>query len=409
MSLFGRLTRGRFGRLLLPAVILQSVLIGGGYATGREIVAYGARFGGRGWIAVLGIFLGFTLTAFFTFEVARRFRSYEYKSFIRHLIGPAWPAFDLLYVVMALVIIAVMASAAAHILEETLGVPSLAGTATVVVIVGVLSYHGASVIDAFKSAGTALLYLAYLTFSGLVLAARHGALSDVFAGGNAGGAIGGTAATLAGGAADTAATAVDPNASVAAILGTGILYVGYNLAVYPTALYTLHRQRRRRDTAWAALIAGVLMTVPFGLTWLCLMTFYPEPAVFDAPVPWLPMLRSLGEPWLIGVFGVVMGWTLVETSVGLIHALLDRVDADLARAESGPLADMTGLSSLQSGLLGAGTLIGAALLSRVGIIALVSQAYSYLGYAFIALFAVPLLTVGAWKVLGGVGPASGAP
>lgn len=408
MSFFGRLASGRFGRLLLPAVVLQSVLIGGGYATGREIVAYGARFGVRGWIAILGIFLGFTLTAFFTFEVARRFRSYEYKSFIRHLIGPAWPAFDLLYVVMALVIIAVMASAAAHILEETLGVPSLAGTASVVLIVGVLSYHGASVIEAFKSAGTALLYLAYLTFSGLVLAARHGELAAVFAGWGAGGASGGAAGTLAGGAADTAAAAVDPNASLAAIMGTGILYVGYNLAVYPTALYTLHRQRRRRDTAWAALIAGVLMTVPFALTWLCLMTFYPEPAVFDAPVPWLPMLRSLGEPWLIGVFGVVMGWTLVETSVGLIHALLDRVDADLARAESGPLADIAGLSSLQSGVLAAGILIGAALLSRVGIIALVSKAYSYLGYAFIALFAVPLLTVGAWKVLRGGRPASGA-
>lgn len=408
MSFFGRLASGRFGRLLLPAVVLQSVLIGGGYATGREIVAYGARFGVRGWIAILGIFLGFTLTAFFTFEVARRFRSYEYKSFIRHLIGPAWPAFDLLYVVMALVIIAVMASAAAHILEETLGVPSLAGTASVVLIVGVLSYHGASVIEAFKSAGTALLYLAYLTFSALVLAARHEALAAVFAGWGAGGASGGAAGTLAGGAADTAAAAVDPNASLAAILGTGILYVGYNLAVYPTALYTLHRQRRRRDTAWAALIAGVLMTVPFALTWLCLMTFYPEPAVFDAPVPWLPMLRSLGEPWLVGVFGVVIGWTLVETSVGLIHALLDRVDADLARAESGPLADITGLSSLQSGVLAAGTLIGAAFLSRVGIIALVSKAYSYLGYAFIALFAVPLLTVGAWKVLRGVRPASGA-
>jgi len=405
MSFFGRLTGGRFGRLLLPAVVLQSVLIGGGYATGREIVAYGARFGTRGWVAVLGIFLGFTVTAFFTFEVARRFGTYEYKSFMRRLIGRGWPAFDVLYVVMALVIIAVMASAAAHILEETLGVPSLVGTTAVVLIVGVLSYHGASVIEAFKSAGTALLYLAYLTFSGLVLAARHAELAAVFAGGGAAGAAHGAAGAAAGSAPAAVAAAVDPGASLVAIVGTGILYVGYNLAVYPTALYTLHRQRARRDTAWAALIAGLLMTVPFALTWLCLMAFYPSAAVFDAPVPWLPMLRSLGRPWLIGVFGVVMGWTLVETSVGLIHALLDRIDADLARIDSGPLAGADGLSSLQSGVLGASILVGAALLSRVGIIALVSKAYSFLGYAFIALFAVPLLTVGAWKVLRRARPA----
>lgn len=28
---------GRYGKYLLPGVLLQSVLIGGGYATGREI------------------------------------------------------------------------------------------------------------------------------------------------------------------------------------------------------------------------------------------------------------------------------------------------------------------------------------------------------------------------------------
>lgn len=32
-----------FGKYLLPGILLQSVLIGGGYATGREIVSYGAN------------------------------------------------------------------------------------------------------------------------------------------------------------------------------------------------------------------------------------------------------------------------------------------------------------------------------------------------------------------------------
>lgn len=385
-SSFRRLAAGPFGRLLLPAVVLQSVLIGGGYATGREIVAYGARHGARGWLAVVAIFLGFTVTAFFTFEVARRFRTYEYKSFVRQLIGSAWPAFDLLFVVMAIVIIAVMASAAASILDDTLGVPPPVGTAVVVAAVGALTYRGASVIEAFKSAGTTLLYLAYVVFAGLVLSARWDAVGAAFRGGAAEGSA--------------VAAAVTPGASTLAIVGTGILYVGYNLAVYPAVLFTLHRQRDRTDTAVSALLSGLLMTVPFGLTYLCLMGFYPDPDVFDAPVPWLPMLRSLDSPAVVGLFGVVMGWTLLETSVGLVHALLDRIDADLQRLETGPLAEAGGLSPLQSGLLGAGVLLVAALLSRVGIIALVARGYTYMGYAFIALFAVPLLTVGAWKVLG---------
>lgn len=390
-SSFRRLVSGPFGRLVLPAVVLQSVLIGGGYATGREIVAYGARFGSRGWIAVLAIFLGFTVTAFFTFEVARRYRAYEYKSFVRRLIGPMWPAFDLLFVVMAVVIIAVMASAAASILEETLSVPPGVGTTGVVVAVGIATYRGASFIEVFKSAGTTALYVAYLVFAGLVVSARWDALGAALLEGGAAGGVG----------ALDAASAVTPGAPVLAVLGTGALYVGYNLAVYPAVLFTLHRQRTRTDTGTAALLSGLLMTIPFALTWLCLMGFYPDPEVFDAPVPWLPMLRSLDLPFLVGVFGLVMGWTLLETSVGLIHALLNRIDADLERLDAGPLADLGGLTRLQSGLLGAGVLLGAALLSRVGIIALVSRGYTYMGYAFIALFALPLLTVGAWKVLRG--------
>lgn len=352
---------GWFGRLILPAVILQSVLIGGGYATGREIVEYGTKYGSRGWWAVLAIYVGFTVMSALTFEVARVFRAYDYKRFVRELIGPAWPLFDLLYVAMATLIVAVMAAAAANVLDETLGVPYLAGTALIVIAVGALLYLGAGVIEAFKSIGTTLLYAGYVVFSILVLS-RH--WDDV------------EATFTAGGASSL------PPAGVATILGTGALYVGYNLAVFPTVLFSLHRQTTRRQTLVAAVVAGLLMTLPFALTHLCLLAFYPDPAVLAAPVPWLRMLAEVGAGWPIALFGIVMGWTLLETSVGMIHALVDRI----------------GLSRLPGGLLGAGILIAAALLSRYGIIELVARGYRLMGYLFIALFALPLLTVGVARI-----------
>jgi uncharacterized membrane protein YkvI len=381
---FRRLTRGRFGRLILPAVILQSVLIGGGYATGRETVAYGARYGARGWMAVLMIFVGFTVISFLTFEVARRYRTYEYKAFMRQLVGRGWPAFDVAYVVMAVVVIAVVASAASNILEETLGLPGAAGTAIVVLAVALLLYFGAEVIEAFKSVGTVLLYIAYLLFGILVLGHRWGSVYAVLSGG-----AGASAAAGAGGGPVAAVVASSAGASTLAVLATGVVYVGYNLAVYPSVLFTLHRQTERREAALSALLSGVLMTLPFALTWLCLLAFYPSPDVFDAPVPWLRMLQTVGGSMLFALFGVVMGWTLLETSVGMIHALVDRIDADLER----------GLGRVGSGLLGAAILLLAALLSRVGIIALVARGYTWMGYTFIAVFALPLLTVGVWKTL----------
>ncbi|MBK8290399.1 MAG: hypothetical protein IPK96_04985 [Flammeovirgaceae bacterium] len=57
------MNRATLKRVVLPGIILQSVLIGGGYATGREIVEYGAKFGASGWVCGLAIFFGFSLMA----------------------------------------------------------------------------------------------------------------------------------------------------------------------------------------------------------------------------------------------------------------------------------------------------------------------------------------------------------
>lgn len=124
------------------------------------------------------------------------------------------------------------------------------------------------------------------------------------------------------------------------------------------------------------------------------MGFYPSEQVMGAEVPWLQVLESAGGTLLFGFYGIVMGWTLVETSVGLIHALLDRVDENIEDVEIGTLEGLEGLSKIQSGGLAVGILVGALLLSRVGIIALVAQGYTMMAYFFFALFALPLLTVG---------------
>lgn len=41
----------------------------------------------------------------------------------------------------------------------------------------------------------------------------------------------------------------------------------------------------------------------------------------------------------------------------------------------------------------------AAALSRVGMVTLVAEGYTIMGYLFIALFALPLLTVGSWRIV----------
>ena len=79
MKNFKHFYEGTYAKYILPGVLLQSVLIGGGYATGREIYSYGAKFGALGWISGLTIGIGFALFAFLTFEICRIYKVYDYK------------------------------------------------------------------------------------------------------------------------------------------------------------------------------------------------------------------------------------------------------------------------------------------------------------------------------------------
>lgn len=374
---------GRYGRYVLPAVIFQSVLIGGGYATGREIVQFGARFGALGVWSVLAIFAGFTLAAILTYEFARVTRSYNYRSFMRRLIGRLWPFFDVLWLVLAVLIVAIMSSAAGEIGQQILGVPYFVGVGFVIVAVAILNFYGKRLIEGFKSVGTGLLYFMYVVLAASILLLRWDNVQEVFATGN-------TAAL------DGSSFLNSP--TVAAALAAGVLYVGYNLIVFTAVLFSLDRQTTRRETVSSGAITGVLAIIPFILTYLCVLSFYPSEEVLGAPVPWLAMVTQIGGAGLLmALFAVVVVYTLIETATGLIHALTDRISDTLKELGRRPL------TGVQSALISGAVLAGAALLSQVGIIELVAVGYTAMAYVFLALFALPLVTVGLYRILAGRG------
>lgn len=362
---------GAFGRYMLPAIVIQSTLIGGGYATGREIVQYGAKYGAMGWLGGIAILIGFTVMAVLMFEFARKFQAFEYRKMLKELIGPFWFLFDIVYLLLAILIIAIMASATGEILHNTLGLNYWIGVSLITVIVGILNFYGKKLIERFKTFGTIALMLGYVLFAGLVIGTTWDDAVEVLSSG------------------DT--SYISGDVSILAVLWTGILYVGYNLAVFPAALFTIKRQRSRKESILAGVIAGVLMTIPWFLTYFSLMGFYPSEEVFGATVPWLVMLQEF-PTGIVVLFGIVVGWTLVETASGMIHAFVDRMEAQIQEHSNKTL------NGRQRGLIAIGTLVLAMILSQVGIIDLISTGYTAMAYAMIVVFAVPLLTVGVYKI-----------
>ena len=363
---------GNLGKYLLPGIVLQSVMIGGGYATGREIVEYGAKFGAYGWYAGLGIMAGFALVAVLCYELIRLYHVYDYKSFIQSIAGPLYPVFDLVYTVFMVIILAVMSSATGAVVQQMFGVSHWFGVVGIMVVAGLLNFYGEKVISFFETFGTVALYVGYLTFSVLVISGHTGNIAAVMA---------------------SSDHSYVPDATMGHALWTGLLYMACNLVVFPASFFTVKKQTKRKESVVSGIVAGLLATIPWFLTYFSVMGFYPSKEVLGAQVPWMVMMQESGAPsWLMVAFSFIMGWTLVETATGMIHALLERVDKGLE--EKG----RTALSRRNKGLTTVVIMACAVALAQVGIIDLIAKGYMALAYAFMALFLLPLLTVGVYKI-----------
>lgn len=360
-------------KVLLPGIVLQSVLMGGGYATGREIIEFGGRFGAYGWISGLFTFLTFAVIAVLTFELSRIYKIYDYKSILKQIIGKAWPIYDFLYVILLFLIISIMASATGEILQQTIGLNYMVGVVILILIVAFLNFFGSAIIAKFETYGTIALYTAYIIFTIMVITANKENISAVFANND---------------------TSFVENATIPLAMWTGIVYSSYNLSAIPAGLFTLRAQTKRKEAVLSGIIGALLMTIPWFLTYFAVMGYYPDETVIGASVPWLVMLQSVSSsPVPVLVFGVVAGWTLIETATGMIHALLERLDHSMEESNKEPL------SPKMRGLITAAILVVAILFSKIGIIDLISKGYTAIAYGFILVYLLPLLTVGLYKVL----------
>lgn len=86
----------RFKRLLLPGLSFKAVVIGGGYATGREIAEFFLPAGAWGGIAAIALATAiWSAVCVATFLVARAARARDYRAFFKVLLGRGWILFEI--------------------------------------------------------------------------------------------------------------------------------------------------------------------------------------------------------------------------------------------------------------------------------------------------------------------------
>lgn len=349
-------------RYLLPGFVFQSVVIAGGYGTGRELVEFFLTQGPVGGLLAIAVSTAvWSAVCMASFEFARLFRVYDYRTFFQELLGPGWVLFEVAYVAMMLIVLAVVAAASGQILLETFGLPYAVGVGGVMAAVGVLVLGGSGVIEKALAGWSAVLYVVYVVFFVWCFVRFDTEILNALGTGEVG-----TGWAMA-----------------------GVRYAGYNLAVIPAVLFTVRHQRTRRDSLGAGALAGVIAIVPGLLFYLCTLARYP--LILGAPVPANVLLELLGSRTFQVTFQVVLFGTLIETGAGLIHAVNERVAH--VYTERG-----TRMPAWLRPAVAMGFLVVAAALSSFGLVELIARGYGTLTWVFLVVFVIPILTLGVWRI-----------
>lgn len=353
-----------FQRFLLPGFAFKAVVIGGGYATGRELAEFFLPSGPWGGIAAMLLAMViWSLVSVTTFLFARASGARDYLSFFHALLGRGWIVFEIAYVLFVVLILAVFGAAAGAIGAAMFALPKIVGTLALMTgIAGFVMFGNTSVERLFKYVSF-LLYGVYVLF--MLLAFTH--FGDRI---------------IAGFALEVPATDW--------ALG-GLTYASYNIIGAIVILPVVRHLTSDRDAVVAGLIAGPLAMLPALLFFTCMVAFYP--AIGNETLPSDFMLQRLDQPLFHLLFQLMIFCALLESGTGAVHAINERV----AKAWHAARGEM--LTSRARLLIALALLVCCMLLAdRFGLVALIAKGYRALAAIFLVIYVVPLMTLGVARL-----------
>ena len=353
-----------FRVVLIPSAVFLSVIFGGAYGSGREIVAYISSNGPYGGLISIGtIFLFYSLVLFMCFEIARLFKTYDYSEFSKILLKRAWPLYEILIMIGLIITLAICASAAGAISYDHFGISAIIGGAILLAIIVTLNFFGRSVVEKSMMLGVGALGVAgfYLLLSSL---SKFGA--------------------------DISGTFTAAENTMLGAVKSGLTYAQTSGGFIPILLYCAISLRSRKEVAAAAVIAAFISMLPAIALHLSFMANYREITEQTVPAYW--MVEKATSPLFLNIYILIVFVMVAQTGVGLLHGVLERVDDFLKERRGRPL------NSVGRGLVAAGAFLISLLFASMGLVDLIFRAFTFFSNAFLLVFFLPLFTYGIWLV-----------
>lgn len=354
--------RRALGAILIPALVFQSVIIAGGYGTGKELVEFFLYLGPWAGLCGMGVSaLAWSLVCSLTFEFARCFQAYNYRDFFQKLLGRSWIVFEIAYLILVLIVLGVIVSSAGSILVETLLIPYQWGVIGISIYICIMVWRGSKTIERALSFWSISLYLVFGAFlmaclyhfgSVIELTFEHETLQQGW-------------------------------------LQQGLAYAGYNLGLIPAVLFSVQRCQTRNQALWAGILAGILTILPGVGFFIAMCGFYPT--IIDQTVPSTYILKVLDSWPLSLVFHFVLLGTITESGTGVIHAINQRL-------QSAAFAKGWSFPAIIRPLVAFICLLITYNLSKFGLGTLIAKGYGTITWIIILVYVIPLLTIGIFKM-----------
>jgi len=353
-----------FQRLILPGFAFKAAVIGGGYATGRELATFFIPSGPIGGLyAILLAMVIWSVVCTTTFLFAHQTGSRDYRTFFQHLLGRFWPLYEIAFFLALIVILAVFAAAAGAIGATIFGWPPIVGSIALMIAIALFAAWGNESVEQLFKYVSYFLYATYAVFVVLSLSKFGDRMIANFA----------------------------INVPTTGWISGGVTYASYNIIGAIVILSVTRHLTSRKDAIIAGLLAGPMAMIPGLLFFLCMVAFYPSIGEQELPSDFL--LEQLDMPVFRVIFQLMIFAALLESGTGGVHSINERIANSFKRNNNKEISRTLRFCITTAILSGSVFIAG-----RFGLVDLIANGYRWLAYAFLLIYVLPIMTYGVWQL-----------
>ncbi len=359
-----------FRVIFIPAGVYVSVMFGGGAATGLEIAAYMSSNGPvGGLLAIAAIALLYIVVIFLCFELGRLYQSYDYQSFSKIILGKLFFLYEITVTLAMLGVIAYSTTGGGTALADLFSISRHLVTAIILVLVIYLLYKGRRLVEMSMVATTVLLLATTLVL----------ALGTIYSHG------------------DTISRQLHNTSIIVADLTNRVwVYAVAVTAFTPVLLFAARELKTRQETFFAAVACAVVISIPPVCMHLAYLSHYPE--VLEKAIPNAWISAQVMPELFTGFFVIILNIVILQTAVGSLQGIIELADAWKTRQTGQALG-----SRAHAGIAMACLAVCMGL-SIFGVQRLLGWMYEIYFWLFLAVFFLPLISVGSYRLLRGQRP-----